>query len=226
LEFTESLISYLDSSIQLAAAQAGAMYVDISQALYGHRLCEGPDVAMNGLTAGTDTGPIGRESFHPNALGNQLIAQTILSKTHNFSRFETALPNPADTRQLLEAPQTGRSINDFTPVDNISYPSVQPGAYTPVKLDGQELGLKPATTYEVKLDGAVVALARTDSNAQMSVAIQIPSDISLGGHILGVAGQDQGGGTADINQLVYIVSPDGEPAHNLSIKIDSLSVSG
>ncbi|MGH9819887.1 MAG: SGNH/GDSL hydrolase family protein, partial [Pyrinomonadaceae bacterium] len=78
--FADQAIDYLDSVIQAAAAKAGVFYVDAKDSFDGHRLCEAKpgSIAMNGLTAGNDIpfnlfGPIGTESYHPNAFGYELL---------------------------------------------------------------------------------------------------------------------------------------------------------
>src|SRR6185437_10597645 len=111
---------YLNNALAQAAAKADVAYVDISQALAGHRLCEAPsyDIAINGLTAGTDGGPLGlkvfgKESYHPNALGQGLIEQAILKQTHNLAAGAASgsTSNTDSGQKLLNAPKTGRTIN-------------------------------------------------------------------------------------------------------------------
>ncbi|MGC1177316.1 MAG: SGNH/GDSL hydrolase family protein, partial [Candidatus Saccharimonadales bacterium] len=61
LEFAVELTNYLNDAVKKAAGAAQVPYVDIGQALTGHRLCETAsyDVAVNGLTAGNDFGVLG-----------------------------------------------------------------------------------------------------------------------------------------------------------------------
>ncbi|HET7673022.1 MAG TPA: SGNH/GDSL hydrolase family protein, partial [Candidatus Saccharimonadales bacterium] len=104
LRFFDGLEVYINSVIKKAADKAGVYYVDVSDALVGNRLCEanGHEPAVNGLTAGDDKlfdiGPIGNESYHPNALGHELLEKAILEKTGDFSA-----KNPAP--KYVEAPK-------------------------------------------------------------------------------------------------------------------------
>ncbi|QQS18942.1 hypothetical protein IPL68_02690 [Candidatus Saccharibacteria bacterium] len=90
VKFRSQLISYLNSVIKRAAAEAGAYYVDAENALNGYRLCEAPKgkAGMNGVTKGNDSGPfklIGQESYHPTTFGHRLLSQNIVSKTTNLT---------------------------------------------------------------------------------------------------------------------------------------------
>src|SRR5207248_441170 len=102
------IVDYLNGALQQAATQAKVSFIDISQALRGHRLCEakGYDVAVNGLTAGTDAGLFGvrlfgKESYHPNALGQSLMEAAILHQTNNFQSREAASAGTNTSQTLL-----------------------------------------------------------------------------------------------------------------------------
>jgi lysophospholipase L1-like esterase len=93
--FSAQLITYFNSVIKKAAAEAGAYYVDIETALNGSRLCEATmqqTGAVNGLTKGNDIlWLVGNESFHPNTYGHRLMAQRIMINSTNMT---AAMPRP------------------------------------------------------------------------------------------------------------------------------------
>ncbi len=215
LQFASELIDYMNMAVQQAATAAGTQYVDISQALSGHRLCEAAsyDVAMNGLTAGTDSGPpglkvFGSESYHPNAFGQALIEQTVLRQTDNFRGVLAASGGRgAGAQTLLDAPKTGRPINILVPDDSLTNGWLEHGGSTPLSVSGLKDGLQPNSSYVVRLDGAIgLVIATVTSNADGSISsvVTIPDNTLPGEHTIDVIGLNQAGESVDINQPAYV----------------------
>jgi lysophospholipase L1-like esterase len=213
LEFVNELVDEINNTIALAATAAGAHYVDISQALVGHRLCEatGNNLAVNGLTAGTDGGPgnikiFGGESYHPNALGQQLIEQAILTQTHNLRLSKTAL-SPAPKKpsdNFVSGPKSGRPINLRLPKPTLTTAQASPGQVIPIGLDGLDEGLVPGDSYTVHLDGAQGAVVGTLVGGG-SHLITLPVIIEPGAHSIDVIGQNQAGQIVDIVKTIEII---------------------
>lgn len=216
LEFAESLIDYLNHAVQKAAGAAGVSYVDISQALAGHRLCEaaGPAVAVNGLTAGTDAGILGlkvfgKESYHPNILGQALMEQMILKQTHNLTdTMVSASGSDSTPPVLLQAAPSGRPINTLVPVSGFTAQIVQRSQPTAFHADGAVIGLRPSTTYTVHLDGAsgvVLGYVTSDALGTVDGSLNIPVATS-GGHTVDLTGLGQDGQTIDVRQPIYVAA--------------------
>jgi len=213
LEFAQALIDYLNDTIRQAAVAAGVPYVDIGQALAGHRLCEAAsyDVAVNGLTAGTDSGVfglrlLGKESYHPNALGQALIEQAILKQTHNL-RVNTGSGTPPTSDNLIQAPKSGRAINVLVPSDNLVNPVIAAGSSSPLTISSAASGSVRNASYTVSLDGvgaAKIATLVSDNNGDVSGTITLPSTTSPGGHTVDVTGSNQAGQRIDITQPIYV----------------------
>jgi lysophospholipase L1-like esterase len=215
LEFAEELIGYLNNAIQQAAGDAGVSYVDISDALVGHRLCEatGSDVAVNGLTAGTDAGPLGskifgQESYHPNALGQELMEQAILKQTHNLVAPAAATP-PADngSTSILDAPKSGRTVSTLVPDDTMVAAVIDRGSSPNLSLSGLRDGLAPQTDYTVHLDGSdgpVIGTATSDDSGNVDTAITVPGDSESGGHTVDITGTNQAGEPVDVTEPIYV----------------------
>ncbi len=219
--FSQELIDYLNGTIRQAAAAAGATYVDISQALAGHRLCEAAsyDVAMNGLTAGNDSGALGikvfgRESYHPNALGQFLIEQAILHKTHNLGPY-TATPAEGDPgadkqvalERVLAAPKTGRPVNTIVPDDSMATGLVRMGHRLSIYASGLRDGLQPGANYTIRLDGAAGPVLRTipgDSDGSVAAGIVLPGGTQPGEHTLDIVGMNQARQPVDVTRPVYV----------------------
>ncbi len=209
LEFSEELIDYLNGAIKQAAGKAGVAYIDISKALYGHRLCETAsyNVAVNGLTAGTDFGPFGRESYHPNALGQSLIEQAILAQTHNLTDYPGGVDSAPDSQKLLKTPKSGRTITSRVPAQNLVPRKAKAGQNIRLTTSGTGTGLKPHTVYSVKLDGsagAVIGSAVSNDSGDLDAVVSLPDNVSPGIHTVDVAGENQAGEPTDITQPIYV----------------------
>lgn len=212
LEFVDELVDEINSTIASAATTASAHYVDVSQALAGHRLCEatGNAVAMNGLTAGTDGGPnhakiFGGESYHPNALGQQLIEQVILKQTHNL-RLSKTVPNPvpkAPSSGFVSGPKSGRPINQLLPESGLTNAQASPGQALSIDLDSLDGGLVPGESYSVHIDGPRgLVLGTVVGNGP--VMVTLPSSVEAGPHTIDVTGQNQVGQPVDIVKTIEI----------------------
>ncbi len=209
LEFSEELIDYLNGAIKQAAAKAGVAYVDISKALYGHRLCETAsyNVAVNGLTAGTDFGPFGRESYHPNALGQSLIEQAILAQTHNLTDYPSGVDLAPDSQKLLKAPKSGRTVASRVAAKSLVPKKAKAGQTIRLASSGASSGLRPHAVYSVRLDGSagtVIGSATSNDSSDLDAVVSLPGSVSPGIHTVDVAGENQAGEPTDITQPIYI----------------------
>jgi lysophospholipase L1-like esterase len=212
--FAKELVRYINQAVERAASQADVNYVDITEALVGHRLCEtsSHNVAVNGLTAGDDLGALGieilgRESYHPNILGYRLIEQTILQKTHNLTVPSTPSGAAPSGDALTNQPKTGRSINTLVPLGDMTKEVVTTDTNSSLTIDGLQVGLLPSSSYTVHLDGPtgpVIGTLPTDITGVVNGNVTIPANTSPGGHSVDVTGPDQSGGTVDVNQPIYV----------------------
>jgi lysophospholipase L1-like esterase len=218
IEFSQEVTEYMNGVIQQAAAAAGVQYVDISKALSGHRLCESKsyDVAVNGLTAGTDDGPwgtkvFGSESYHPTALGQELIEQAILAKTKNFTLPSVhgdpskGTPSvPPIHMPILDAPKTGRATHTVIPGHNITESSTTGGKTIKVKVSGATTGFQPKTKGIISIGGVVVGTFTTDEDGNIDQIITVPPLQSPGFQPITVTGGGSTGGPVDITEPIYI----------------------
>jgi len=226
IQFSQQLISYLNWTVQQAAKTAGAQYVDIENALSGHRLCEttGTNVALNGLTAGNDIAAagfkvIGQESYHPNVLGHQLIGQTVLQQTSNLTQAmplaDSTIPHPSANDPLAQEllknlvygnppVQIAQSDNNF--MTNL----IVRGSSTNVSLNGQEKNLAPNGTYTITAHSSVTTLGTitADVNGDLSGQVTIPATLDPGFHTIDITGVNRSGETVDFYKVVYIAASD------------------
>ncbi len=220
LEFAASIIDYLNQDIHKAADAAGTVYVDISQALAGHRLCETAsyNVAANGLTAGRDGGPLGtklfgKESYHPNMLGQALIEQAILEKTHNLTDIAASKLAAANSAALLNAPRTGRIVNNRVPDPALTDRVGKPGSSLAVRSTGVHSGLRSQTVYTIRFDGpggTVLGTVTSDMLGDIDASVTIPASTLPGGHTIDITGENQAGETVDVTQPIIVPSSEAD----------------
>jgi lysophospholipase L1-like esterase len=221
LGFSNDLITYLNSIIKAAAAHAGVAYVDAEHALDGHRLCEtaSPNVAVNGLTAGNDIfeltgGPIGNESYHPNHLGQMLLAARIQAQTNNFTKAmplpDTAAVPPAenDSLPILQAPHSGRTLSRENYDENLANNVVYRSQLAQIAVTAGNVILKAVSPFSAWLNSNPVQLGTYTSDAQGNLSFQatIPADIPMGFHMLHVAGVNVIGEPVDFYKTIYVAA--------------------
>lgn len=211
LEFAAELQVYINKGIQKAANQAGLPYVDISKALYSHRLCEtvSHNVAVNGLTAGKDRFAFGKESYHPNALGQQLIEQEILRQTHNLSLLATSNPDYPSIN-LLDVPKSGRTVTNLRPAKVTDHIAKKGSAAT---INYGSSNLRPNSTYKVRLDGPVgqiIGNAVSDNVGNISTGVILPPNTITGSHTIDITGDDNAGDPVDVTQPIYVPNNDSD----------------
>jgi lysophospholipase L1-like esterase len=211
ISFARDVTNYLNSVIEKAARAAGANYIDISDALKGSELCSGAAaVAINGLTAGNDTYVLGQESFHPNALGHQMIEQTILQKTKNFAvaRQKPLPAQPAPealpTEPLLNAPKTGRNVAVTAPSPDLIKGDPVRGGVVNVEVSSTA-GLKPNTTYQIILEttGSIGSIV-TNIGGSGTATVVIPGNATPGPKQVSVEGNNQNNQPIKITDVIYV----------------------
>lgn len=213
-----SLTDLLNQTIQAAAAKAEVQYVDVSDAFAGHRMCEtrSSNVAVNGVTAGNDEGfgkmkLIGNESFHPNALGHELLRHAILRKTGGLKAYAAASPIiPQPMLPHADAPSTGRTLNVLIPEDDLVPRIIAPLKPVPLQIN-TALQLKSSSQFSVRIDGnpEPLAAAATDAAGILTGTVTLPADTACGPHLLHVYGQNVASQPVDIYKEIYVDSETG-----------------
>jgi len=220
LYFANELIVYMNSVIKKAAQKAGVYYVDIEKALDGYRMCETDSwkVAVNGLTAGNDivgalSGPIGNESYHPNAHCHSLMSQAIARSTDNM---RASMPVP-DNNYVYTPNHAGLSILDNAPRNN-KVSNRLPRYYYSEDLNfykyrsnkiipsDQNNYLAPSSSFDIYLHSDPVFLGNfsTDSSGKLEADIQIPDYVPAGYHVLHILGKNIAGEDIDLFRTVYV----------------------
>lgn len=211
--FAAELTDYLNAAIRQAANEAGVTYVDIGQALVGHRLCESASysVAVNGLTAGKDGALLGvrifgHESYHPNSLGQALMEEAILKQTHNLT-VSPPLSSVSLPSKILDAPKIGRQVSVLSPAKHLAPSILRPGKSVLLKAKGSVLGLKARGTYTIKLRSAeerIIGTVSSGDNGDIGASVALPADIEAGSQTIDITGENQAGEPVDVYQPVYV----------------------
>ena len=223
------ILQHLNGAISQAAKAAGGNYVDISQALAGHRLCETTNgqVAVNGLTAGNASGItvttgfgnvlalnfLSRASYHPNALGHELIERAIRQETNDFTLPVAATPAPyqpaaSDSQGLLNAPKSGRTTSLTASDDTIAASRiVAKGSQLQIIVPGEKYGLKPGSSYRVSLgsDALAVGILTATSSSDLAGTITVPVTTPSGGQTMTIGGADRLNQPINITTVIFVI---------------------
>lgn len=222
--FSNDLIRYLNSIIEKAAYEAGAFYVDVEDVFKGNRLCEGKHdgIAVNGFTVttneGTSTGFTVTESYHPNLLGHQLLADAVAAKTQNL----TAAMPPKSASQTKEMPVNDAEVL-LQNAPNQDAPHVPPRVRVPTNLtnevvvSGQPLiftvpqknySLQPGAEFilDIHSDPKRLGAFRANANGDLMVSTHLPADMGPGFHTLHLYGPDMFGNQLDMQDVVYVAA--------------------
>ena len=220
--FAKLLISHLNGVIKKAAEHAGVFYVDVEDAFDGHKMCEATwswETAVNGLTAGNDQlnlplvhGPIGNESYHPNALGHSLLKAKILEKTTNFTTAMPA-PNPgakADelgaTTPFLQVPKSNKTIRNLKHITGVEGGILKAGERWIIKASGLDLVFAGGSTLAGWLHSEPISLGNyiVSEDGTVTIDVNIPETIEPGWHTLHLLGKNSSGEDVDAFKTVYV----------------------
>lgn len=230
-EMAQGMVSYLNAVIKAATISAGVQYIDVEHAFDGYRLCDTHTsdpfslsaAAVNGLIRGNDFGPIGNGSFHPNALGHQLMSGALLTQSQSFTKSMPA-PDPSTIAPYVGSDAYNNLIGG-APSANFSgmllYTSptttvtratmtgasiVQAGRS--VHLTETQLYLQSNSQFLVWFHSnpVLAGTLTTDSAGHLNGDITAPADLSPGFHTMHVIGKDIGGGDIDMYQVIYVAA--------------------
>ena len=231
---TRGLTKYLNHVIELAAQRAGVTYVDLSESLAGHRLCDTSSKAMHGLNTGVSNAHnnfISQESFHPTAFGHQLLAKTIREQTDDFTLFSPR-PNPSSqTPTLFDAVSFAIVTQPIAEqyVDVLYYANILDGEVIPrgrvvtgIIGNDRYYDFLPDTPFVVQLYSEPVTLGTftTDSTGALAYSFVIPKDTAPGFHRIRIFGTNRAGNPIELRQSIYVAASeedwDGDGRPNIS----------
>jgi hypothetical protein len=80
-------------------------------------------------------------------------------------------------------------------------------------VSGVATGLKPKTSYTVRLDGPagqVIGTVTSDENGDLDGQVTVPGSMIPGGHTIDLTGDNQAGEATDVTQPVYVPASDND----------------
>ena len=228
LAFANDLTNYINLVIKSASDANGMYFVDTSDAFVGHRLCEtnANNTAINGVTAGNSApvngiGPLASESFHPNKLGHELLADLIATQTNNFTntmpepKDSVTLPDPYSLNIIKSAPSANRQtyISRYDP--EMTQEILYKDKPFNINLNNADNGIKQNQEYNVMLYSDPINLGTISSNSDnIDANISLPNDIEPGYHTIKIEGPNLIGEMISIQKIVYVADAQNETVNS------------
>lgn len=215
-KFANQLTDYLNKVIKLSADKAGAIYVDVSEALAGHKLCDAGSPAVNGVTLGNDMlNILGRnwlaqESFHPNWYGQQLLALSIQKQTYGLNSKPDYDDKETDLGGFLDAPKTNRQIYSSIYDNSVAADYFNAGDELEISLKQSNEGFMPGSQVEPSLQAsnAQTYSVEADYQGNVSGGINIPPTTPEGYSAIHLRGLNRASEPIDFYKFVYISKVD------------------
>ena len=228
--FMDEGIIYLNEVISAAAKAAGVKYIDIQDSFGDFALCGSaqPSVvrSMNSIAFGDDSNMlndsqwfrfIGNESFHPNSLGHQLDASSIISSVGDIMSYDycgngmVVCPD-----QSVVAPEPSvywlpgsyhdlpkQTISDFVSDRNDIGSSFIKAVILSTK------SLRPLSSVFIEVHSNAISLGKytVSIDGSLDVDITLPDDLEAGYHTVHVLGTSYSGEEVDLYQVIKIGRP-------------------
>lgn len=219
IKLSEAIVSDLNYVIETAAKKAGVFYVHAASALHGHRMCETStsNTGFNGVTLGDDSGIfgfkfIGSESYHPNKLGHQLLAEKILSSTSSLTAPMPVADESADLHTMPSKLKSDPNTLDVPlPIPFLKESNEVIKRGTTILLDALvNSWLVPGSSFRVEIHSQPqqIGIAAAKDQETMALNAQIPEDIEPGAHTLHVIGLDGAGEPVDFYKHIIVIVDD------------------
>jgi hypothetical protein len=218
-EFISQSIIYLNQVIKAAVAKTPFTYVDIEKSLGGKELCSSaPEAAVNGLLIGGDVAPISSipsiklisaGSFHPNPLGHQMIAQTILNDYPSLliPGAEDGCVDPTMCEVFSPGAQTSSYWNETAgPIGPEAYFSefaVYSADSNSIEVSLPAGNILPESNVRIELHSNPVLLKELSAgvDGRVSATVEVPNDTPDGIHTLHLYGVNREGREVDLYQF-------------------------
>lgn len=209
-------VLYIDAVIKAAARQAGVAYVDVTDALAGHRMCDDPGDYVNAISL--LGGQQLAETFHPNAAGHTALALAIERDlgTADVAATDYCLSAAYPCPQATGPPALPAYFGDASdrplfvavPTELVR---VANAALPPALVRGGEVVVQAAllaagstVTMELHSQPATIAAGSVGTDGSVTLRGSIPADAAVGYHTLHLYATSPSGEKLDMYQIVYV----------------------
>lgn len=198
-------IGPMNESLRAAAARMDAGYVSFDSEIVGHQICSGKDKAyINGLKLGNDipaesVGPLGAESFHPNAMGHRHLADVFWEQAVEDDEFGASASYTAPSISVKPLPP--RPSLQVVSAPTSSSGSLQASPSSSFTLQGA--GAPPGSHANIFFNSlpTVIGQVSVEADGTWTATVSLPSTAAPGLHNVAVLA-DNG---AEIGSLVVPV---------------------
>ncbi len=233
---TEAAVEYINLVIKNAAQRSGIDYIDITNSLDGRRLCDTREPYVTGIAGYAPfSSSEKQEGFHPNAKGNEKIANYIKASFENKSSTiltyrncpiifihdfcpDSSVEPPAPHEYFAQAIAEN---NNSVQTSQITNDAVNKIESQPINTD--PFTLQPNSTAIVELHSEPLKIGEfvVKENGVFSEQINIPNDVPAGYHTLHILGKSYSGEPIDLIQIIEVQGPEGDiDEDNIADNID------
>lgn len=221
-------VAYMNNIIEAAAKTAGIKYIDVEDSFGEHTLCGDGEAYVTGLARSGNLSldipaNFGSESFHPNALGHQAMADRVSSQLGQGKTFLTYnnCTNPVRVmcpNSSIAEPALPAYFADAMAQDSVDY---KPGVIVDreyIQKDTADdfnvtlTGLEPGATAQVQAfsDPMDLGSYTADNEGTLAAHIAIPSTLPAGMHTLQVSSKTYSGESVTYWQIIEVRGAPGD----------------
>lgn len=194
IRMINSEVVHMNNVLQRAAYDTGVGFVNTTHSLDGGRMCEGSKYVTGLADIGWNPEEYPRESFHPNHLGHQKIAQAIIDSHELISSL--APQSPPDVSQPTKVTyQIDGAVNN-----GVLYKDDQTG-----NLSVDPYLFEPKSTVTATMYSNTIDLGNYNAQGDGSLAAQIDTyDLPIGKHVLVLNGKSFSGEAVQYYQFLQV----------------------
>ncbi|MFZ1258680.1 MAG: SGNH/GDSL hydrolase family protein [Candidatus Saccharimonas sp.] len=209
-------VLYMNSVIKQAAAAAGVKYIDITDALKGHALCDNKQNPWQNYVTGIALKGASevQESYHPNDGGHIAIANAIKRAVNNQPLLDyvycsnEAVFCPDTSVTAPEAPSyfvTSEQVRQTIPLP-ITPTTIEKGVTVAMTID--PLTVQPNGSMAVTMLSEVRQLGNilTTSDGGIRGELRVPADLEPGFHTIILTGKSYSGDPIEIVHFVEVIA--------------------
>ncbi|MGB4420659.1 MAG: SGNH/GDSL hydrolase family protein [Candidatus Saccharimonadales bacterium] len=209
--FMNESISYLKQVISNASKRAGIGFIDIEDSLNNQALCGSKKpLAMNGVEFGDDNKVawivnIGNETFHPNHIGHQLIADNLKDKINNkyCENRETLCPDENIKTPTISAYWMFENDKQYSVLRRSQFLE-QTDEPNKLAVKVEPYSFEPNSKIKVEIQSEPTNLGTfiTNEDGSLSTDIHLPEDLEYGYHTVSILGTSYSGDSIELYQSV------------------------